>query len=82
MAGSSKGGTRPGQAPVREAVGSIIPFLDHQLPSLRKDAAAALGEIADPSARDALVARSRDDDPDVRKTVSWALGQIRARVSP
>lgn len=38
-----------------DAVGSIIPFLADALPSLRKDAAAALGEIADPCARDALL---------------------------
>ncbi|MCC8941923.1 HEAT repeat domain-containing protein [Bradyrhizobium sp. Arg62] len=50
------------------------------LPS--KDAAAALGEIADSSARDALVGRARDDDPDVRKTVRWALQQIEARANP
>lgn len=43
-----------------DAVGSIIPFLADALPSLRKDAAAALGEIADPCARDALAARARD----------------------
>ncbi|MEZ2204135.1 HEAT repeat domain-containing protein [Bradyrhizobium japonicum] len=68
-----------GKLRFRGAVGAIIPFLDDELPSLRKEAAAALGEIADPAARDALVARARDDDPDVRKTVSWALQQIAAR---
>ena len=39
-------------------------------------AAAALGEIADPSSRDALMAHASDADPDVRKTVRWALTKL------
>jgi HEAT repeat protein len=44
--------------------------------SLRKEAAAALGEIADPSVRDALMEHVSDADPDVRKTVRWALTRL------
>jgi HEAT repeat protein len=53
-----------------------VPFLGDELPSLRKDAAAALGDIADPRAREALTARIEDADPDVRKTVIWALSRL------
>ncbi len=44
--------------------------------NLRKEAAAALGEIADASGRPYLEAVEDDPDPDVRKTVRWALTQI------
>ncbi|TIP79608.1 MAG: HEAT repeat domain-containing protein, partial [Mesorhizobium sp.] len=33
-------------------------------------------EIADPSSRDALMAHIGDADPDVRKTVRWALTRL------
>ncbi|MDU6242703.1 MAG: hypothetical protein E6614_27725, partial [Bradyrhizobium sp.] len=35
-----------------------------------------LGEIADPASREALATRAQDADPDVRKTVAWALGRL------
>ena len=57
---------------------SILPLLDHEVAIVRKESAAALGEIADPVARIALEAHGTDPDPDVRKTVRWALGRIAA----
>ena len=42
----------------------------------RKEAAAALGEIGDASSRPHLEAAQDDPDPDVRKTVRWALKQL------
>ncbi|MDU3095552.1 MAG: HEAT repeat domain-containing protein, partial [Bradyrhizobium sp.] len=60
----------------REALPAIIVLLGDDNPSLRKDAAATLGEIADPASREALATRAQDADPDVRKTVAWALGRL------
>ena len=51
-------------------------LLASDIASLRKEAAAALGEIADPSVRDALMEHISDADPDVRKTVRWALTRL------
>jgi HEAT repeat protein len=65
-----------GKLKARDAVGAITPLLSHALPTLRKEAAAALGEIADPLARAALAERADDPDPDVRKTVRWAIGRV------
>jgi HEAT repeat protein len=46
--------------------------------NLRKEAAAALGEIAHPDAAPALKAAADDPDPDVRKLVRWAQQRIAA----
>ena len=47
----------------REAVATVIGFLDHQNPEIRKYAIETLGEITDPSTIDYLLARL--DDPDI-----------------
>ena len=61
----------------REAVARIGATLAGSISNLRKEAAAALGEIADPGSL-ALLRRYEDDaDPDVRKTIRWAIGRIR-----
>ena len=65
----------------RPSVAAIAESLGHQEANLRKEAAAALGEIADPSARPALEAAGDDLDPDVRKNVRWALQQIANRMA-
>ena len=57
----------------------IAPALEHSISNLRKDAAAALGEIAHPDGLPYLERAADDIDPDVRKNVRWAIGQIRAR---
>jgi hypothetical protein len=46
---------------------------------LRKEAAAALGEIADPDGEAFLALVANDPDPDVRKNARWALQQVAAR---
>jgi HEAT repeat protein len=58
------------------AVPALGIALTNAMSNLRKEAAAALGEIAHPSARPHLEARIDDPDPDVRKLVRWALQQI------
>lgn len=60
----------------RAAVSAIAKSLDHEQANLRKEAAAALGEIADTSARTHLEDHADDPDPDVRKNVQWALKRI------
>jgi HEAT repeat protein len=59
-----------------QAVPAIGAGLDHPQANLRKECAAALGEIADPAGRSVLEPHSADPDPDVRKNVQWALQRI------
>jgi HEAT repeat protein len=54
--------------------------LSHDVSNLRKEAAAALGEIASPTALVFLEPASGDPDPDVRKLVRWAIGRCQAAV--
>ena len=54
--------------------------LSHEISNLRKEAAAALGEIADPAALVFLEPAVGDPDPDVRKLVRWAIGRCQATV--
>ena len=54
--------------------------LTHEVSNLRKEAAAALGEIADPTALVFLEPATSDPDPDVRKLVRWAIGRCQAAV--
>lgn len=62
------------------AVSPLIELaLGHSSANLRKEAAIALGEIGDPSARPALEAASEDHDPDVRKLARLALVQLAER---
>ncbi|MDE9388622.1 HEAT repeat domain-containing protein, partial [Pseudomonas aeruginosa] len=44
---------------------------------LRKEAALALGELADPASAQALRVAEGDGDPEVRKAVRIALAQLR-----
>jgi HEAT repeat protein len=59
-------------------VPALGPLLDHEISNLRKEVAAALGEIAHPSALAFLHKHVDDADPDVRKNVRWAIGRLRA----
>jgi len=59
-----------------KAVARIGAQLGEPVSNLRKEAAAALGEIADRSALPHLENLVDDPDPDVRKNVRWALTQI------
>lgn len=65
-----------GRLKERRAVPSILDALREEMASLRKEAAAALGEIGDSAARAGLEAAANDPDPDVRKTVRWALQRL------
>jgi HEAT repeat protein len=47
--------------------------------NLRKEAAAALGEIASAAGEPFLALVANDPDPDVRKNACWALQQIAPR---
>jgi HEAT repeat protein len=68
-----------GRMKIERAVRPIGHCITHEQANLRKEAAAALGEIAalDGEAYLALVAN--DPDPDVRKNARWALQQVAAR---
>jgi hypothetical protein len=52
--------------------------LTHSVNNLRKEASAALGEIADPAALPFLLPCRDDPDPDVRKLARWAISQCDA----
>jgi hypothetical protein len=49
---------------------------EHPQANLRKEAAAALGEISDPGGRQFLEPVLDDPDPEVRKNARWAMQQI------
>ena len=66
-----------GKLRVTESVTAIGPLLDHDSSNLRKEVAAALGEIGHPSALPHLQKHVDDPDPDVRKNVRWAIGRLR-----
>ncbi|MBW6312790.1 HEAT repeat domain-containing protein, partial [Pseudomonas aeruginosa] len=60
--------------PAREALEAL---LGHPIGNLRKEAALALGELADPASAQALRVAEGDGDPEVRKAVRIALAQLR-----
>ena len=64
---------------IDRAVRPIGGCITHEQANLRKEAAAALGEIADPSGEPFLALVAGDTDPEVRKNSRWALQQIAAR---
>ena len=66
-----------GKLHVSEAVSAVGPLLGHDNSNLRKEVAAALGEIGQPSALAYLQKHVDDPDPDVRKNVRWAIGRLR-----
>jgi HEAT repeat protein len=59
-------------------VSALAGALTHDISNLRKEAAAALGEIAHADALPYLEAVLDDPDPDVRKNVVWAINRIKA----
>jgi HEAT repeat protein len=68
-----------GKMKVERAVRPIGNCINHDQANLRKEAAAALGEIAHPDGEAFLAVIADDADPDVRKNARWALQQIAAR---
>ena len=65
-----------GKMKIVRAVPSIGVCLAHPQANLRKEGAAALGEIADASGRKYLEPILDDPDPEVRKNARWAMQQI------
>jgi HEAT repeat protein len=63
----------------KDATAAIGAALAQGISNLRKEAAAALGEIADPASLPLLREYAADPDPDVRKNVLWAIGRIDRR---
>jgi HEAT repeat protein len=68
-----------GKMKIDRAVRPIGGCITHEQANLRKEAAAALGEIADPAGEPFLALVAGDSDPEVRKNSRWALQQIAAR---
>jgi HEAT repeat protein len=68
-----------GKMKIERAVRPIGKCAVHPQANLRKEAAAAMGEIADPAAEPFLALIADDPDPEVRKNARWALQQIAAR---
>jgi HEAT repeat protein len=68
-----------GKMKVDRAVRPIGDCISHEQANLRKEAAAALGEIAHSDAEPYLALVANDPDPEVRKNARWALQQIAAR---
>jgi HEAT repeat protein len=68
-----------GRMKVAKAVLPICKGLSHEQANLRKESAAALGEIAEPAAQPFLEEVMDDLDPEVRKNARWALQQISSR---
>jgi HEAT repeat protein len=73
-----KGVRSLGVLKVNRAVMAIGACLGHPQANLRKESAAALGEIADPAGLAFLEGLADDPDPDVRKNVRWAIQRISA----
>jgi len=61
---------------VIEAADHIGPMMSLDIPNLRKECAAALGELAQPQSAPFLAPFVDDPDPDVRKNVRWAMSKI------
>jgi HEAT repeat protein len=68
-----------GKMKIEGAVRPIGNCVNHDQANLRKEAAAALGEIAHPDGEAFLAIVADDPDPDVRKNARWALQQIVAK---
>ena len=68
--------TAAGAAMLARLLHNRAAALGDEISNLRKEAAAALGEIAHASARPYLERYVDDGDPDVRKNVRWALSRI------
>ncbi len=68
-----------GRIKAAAAVDVLGRALGSDISNLRKEAAAALGEIADPAGLPALELSANDPDPDVRKLIHWAIGRCQGR---
>jgi HEAT repeat protein/beta-lactamase regulating signal transducer with metallopeptidase domain len=67
-----------GEMKVRRGVDSLsVVLLRDEDPRVRRQAAWALGEIADPQSFDTLIAALKDQDQEVRKNVRVAISEIK-----
>jgi len=66
-----------GRIRAKAAVEVLGEALGSEVSNLRKEAAAALGEIADPRGLARLGRCIDDPDPDARKLVRWAIERCR-----
>jgi HEAT repeat protein len=62
---------------LRAAVPGLIELLKHENPTIRGDAASALGMIKDRAAENALQMSLEDDHPGVREAARDALAELR-----
>ena len=67
-----------GKMKIARAVNAIGGCILHPQANLRKESAAALGEIANPAAEKFLMPIMDDGDPEVRKNARWAMQRIQA----
>jgi HEAT repeat protein len=67
-----------GKMRIVRAVKAIGACTAHPQANLRKESAAALGEIADPAAGEFLAPMAEDADPEVRKNARWAMLRIQS----
>lgn len=61
---------------VKAAVPGLVALLKHENPTIRGDAASALGVIGGGSAREALIASLGDSHPGVREAAQEALSDL------
>jgi HEAT repeat protein len=62
-------------------VAAIGACLDHPQGNLRKECAAAIGEIGDPAGLQFVERLADDHDPDVRKNVRWAIERLKSALA-
>jgi cyclophilin family peptidyl-prolyl cis-trans isomerase/HEAT repeat protein len=58
--------------------GSLLSFLEHEDPAIRRRAALAAGRIGDPLAVPRLIPRLKDPEVEVRRATAFALGLLAA----
>ena len=79
LAGARKSGPQPRSYQIADRRISACHGVTHDISNLRKEAAAALGEIAHVDALPHLEAVLDDPDPDVRKNIVWASTALERR---
>lgn len=73
---SSSAGVTTRQSPAEAAIEGLVGLLKDTDAGVRRQAAAALGEIGNPRAVPSLIEALKDADPDMRQRAISALGEI------